>query len=248
MQVLPRFTRGVSLSAAGTLSVAAFPRLARAAAMAAEGTLSVAVALRTNVTVDFNGPDGPLDSNWTTFGYGPDPTVVPRVVSNQFRAPATLTNNTNNQCSALYTGQACTTDAMATRATMTAGENGLFMGPIVRGDAAGNSFVLAAITSATGTTGIHTRINNVVTRRTTTSTTIFAANDEFELRANGNVYSLIRNPDGAATTISTWTDSTNLFPVGASQRYGGLYHNSDRNVFGSQNNAPPLDNFGVRDL
>lgn len=245
---LPRHARTADLAGVGALTVTAYPRHFQPAALAGEGSLSVSIVLSTDVTDDFNRADGLLGANWTTFAYGADTSVVPRVISNQFRAPATLTNNQNNQCSALYTGVACTKNDMATRATMTVGENGLYMGPIVRGDAAGNNFVLAAITSATGTTGIHTRINNVVTRRTTSATTAYAAADEFELRAVGNVYTLIRNPDGAATTISTWTDSSNLFPVGATQRHGGLYHNSDRNTFGTQNNAPPLDNFRMRDL
>lgn len=245
---LPRHARTGDLGGAGALTVTAYPRHTRLAGLSGEGSLSVAITLKTDVTDNFNRADGPLGANWVTSALGDDTTVVPRVVSNQFRAPATLTNNQNNQCAAIYVGTSCTTDDMAVRATMTAGENGLYMGPIVRANSTHTSDVMALITSAAGTTGIYSRINGTLTRRTTSATTAYAAGDVFELRAQGNVYTLIRNPGTGESTISTWTDSGNLFPVGPGQRQGGLYHNSDRNLFGTQNNAPPLDDFRMRDL
>ncbi len=242
--------RAAPFATEGTLGVLTFPRHAHAAALATEGILSVVVVQKTNWTDNFNRANGGLGADWTGLPLGVDTTVVPEINSNALRAKSTASNNQNNQCMAVATAAAaeCLTDNMATRATMVAGENGLIMGIMARCSSDGQNVVTGNITSDGNTTGIFTRIGGTWVRRTTTSTTAFAAGDVAEMRANGNVYSLIRNPDTTNTTISTWTDASNLYPVGAGRRRGGVYHNSDRNAFSTQNWAPALDNFNVRDL
>lgn len=248
VQVVP--SRTADFSGTGTLAVVSFPRHAHAVGLSAEGTLSVSVLVKTDWTDDFNRSNGAIGSNWTTFAYGTDTTVVPEISSNACRAKATATNNQNNQCSAIATATAakCLTDNMAARATMLAGENGLYMGPMVRCSSDGQNVVFALITSDSAATGIWTNIAGTITRRVSTATTAFNSNDVFELQASGNVYTLKQNPDGANTTIATWTDSSNLFTPGSTKRYGGIYHNSDRNFAGTQSWAPSVDNFRVRDL
>lgn len=242
--------RGADFAGAGTLAVLSFPRHAQAAALAGAGTLSVVVVQKTDWTDSFTRSNGALGANWTTFGLGPDTSIVPEIISNAFRAKTTATNSQSNQSFALATAAAaqCLSDTMAVSAVMTADDNALAMGPIVRASSNGQNWVGAIISSDSALTGIYTRISGTLTRRVTTATTTFASNDTFELRASGNVYTLARNPSGANTTIATWTDTGNVAVVGASNRYGGLYHHSAKDFFNTLTYAPILDDFRVRDL
>lgn len=246
VQVVPQ--RAAAFAGDGALSVLTLPRSVAAAALSGEGTLSVTVLRKTDWSDDFNRADGALGANWSTFALGADTTVVPQVVSNAVRAKLTSSNNQANQCYAIAAAAVCLTDNMATRGQLAAGQNGLYTGPIVRADANGQNMVCAMLTTDSNAYGIWTRIAGTYVRRVTAATSSIVSSDVFELRASGSTYTLIRNPDTTNATVATWPDTGGVYPTGSSYRYGGLFHHSDRNVFGTQNSAPMVDNFRVRDL
>lgn len=245
---LPRHDRTADFAGAGTLSVVALQK--NGAPFAGGGTLSVLAAQKADWWDNFTRSNGAIGSNWTTFGLGPDTTVVPEIESNMMRAKATATNNQSNPCFALATATAaqCATDNMGASGVIVGTLNGLRHGPIVRASADGQNLVAAFITTDSASTGIWTRIAGTWTRRVSTSTSTFVNIDTFELRASGNVYTLAKNPTGLNTTVATWTDSGNLCAVGPSNRYCGMYHHSNKDAGGTVTYAPHIDDVHIRDL
>ena len=196
---------------------------------------------------DFTGvPNGALPSGWSKFGSS----VGPEIYADHIRNSPSTKNNTNNQSIALYTGDKVSTDNQIIRGKTRSAINGLLGGIILRADSTYSNSVLFLLSTGSSGRGIWTNINGSVVQRTN-GTTSGNIGDTWAFKAEGNVYTAIRNPNPdntGGTVVATWTDTGNLTKTGPAYRYGGFGVNSDRNFFGTQNWGPGFDNFDFRDL
>lgn len=197
---------------------------------------------------DFTGvPNGPLPVGWVTRSIGGS--ASPEIFSNYIRMGPSTPNNSNSQGFAGYTGDSVSTDNQIIRGTTRSALNGLIGCICLKMDATMMNGVIAILTTGSDR-GIWTVNNGVSTKRSGLSSS-HAVGDTWALKAEGNVYTLIRNPNfdnTGGTSVGSWTDTGNIVNHGPNYRYGAFYVNSDRNIFGVQNWGPGFDDFDFRDL
>ncbi|MBH0778833.1 hypothetical protein [Nocardia bovistercoris] len=198
-----------------------------------------------NASDDFNRAS--LGSNWVTLGIS-SAGIVPVINANRLRNAPTTVSNTRNQSAALFSAAPAVSDNHMVRATLASAVNGLYSGLILRASVDFQNMVVAMLTTDSAATGIWTFIGGTSVRRVSTSTSTFAANDVAGFKAEGSLYTLVKNPDGANTTVATWNDTGALYLPSSSRRLGGAYLTSDSNVVGTQNWSPALDDFNIRDI
>ncbi|QBP31032.1 hypothetical protein SEA_REFUGE_9 [Mycobacterium phage Refuge] len=185
-----------------------------------------------------------LGSDWLLFtALNP---YVPLINTNAFYPGDDATYNSQAHQRGLWAQPVATNDH-AVRATIALrAPNGLNSGLIVRSTSDNLNKVELQLNNGGAT--LYSFVNGAQTSRASVAITGLAQNVVVELRVVGNVYQIVRDPDGAAAVLGTWTDSTNLFPPDPSRRYGGLYVVSDQNVFSQRNWSNGWDNFQLRDL
>lgn len=197
---------------------------------------------------DFAGiPNGPLPPQWgyRKFGGG----GVPEIFADHIRMGTTPSNNTNTQAMVINTLLPVCTDNQIVRGVTRSAINGLLGGLILKMDLEMLNGVMA-IFSTGSDHGIWTVTNGALSKRAGIDSN-HAIGDTWALKADGNNYSVIRNPNfnnTGGSVVSTWTDNSNIVKHGSKYRHGGFYVNSDRNSFGNTNWGPGWDNFDFRDL
>lgn len=194
----------------------------------------------------FNRADGDPGSNWSRYTWSSGG-ILPVIFSNTLRNAQTTASNTNNQSAALFTKTPAATNDHMVRATLVSAQNDLYSGLILAASADFQNMVLAMLTTTTAKRGIWTVIGGTFTRRVGVSTAAIVAGDVAGFKAQGSTYTLVRNPDGANTTVASWTDSGGLFTRNSSRRLGGLFLHSER-TFSASNYSPAWDDFNIRDL
>lgn len=191
--------------------------------------------------------NGPLPSEWMKRKIqGND--LGPEVANQYMSCGITDSLNTNTRWIAALNEQV-NTDDQVIRGTVKNAVNGLLGGICLKMNAAMTWGVMGVLSTGTDR-GIWSIQNGAASRVATFSGTQ-AVNDTWALEAEGDYYTLIRNPnyDGTGgSPVLTWHDSTGSVRYGEGYRYGGFFVNSDRNVFGTRNWGPGWDQFDFRDL
>lgn len=198
---------------------------------------------------DFNVANGPLPSGWWSRYVAGDTNAVPEVFSGYLRAGTTAASNVNSRFIARF-NEPLTSDNQIVRGTTTTAINGLLGGPSLKMNDGVNGGVMAILSTGSdrGLWSINDSGGTKVASFTLPTTAI---GDVWALKAEGNVYTLLRNPNDdntGGTVIVTWTDTTGLINTGPDWRLGGYFVNSDRNFFGTRSWSAGWDNFDYRDL
>lgn len=220
-----------------------------AIAVTAMGSMSAPVAeavTAESYADDFNRTD--LGALWVDRRYSG--TTPPTITSNAVRAgtpSATSGANAQNQHALVYQQVLATDDFAAEAVTVTTPPSGYYLGVFLRSDAAGDNFVIVNAAGTASTAGLYTNIGGTFTKRLDIATSAFTAGDAIIVEAVGNLYTVKRRRSGTVTTIGSWTDTGNVFPVGPSNRYSGVYVVAVRNTF-STTYGPSADNFAAYDL
>lgn len=195
---------------------------------------------------DFNRANGSPGSNYQTAFFSGQSGVTPVISSNTIRAGATTTNNTNTQVATLRVDAQTATDDQIISARVVSAANGLFAGVLGRSSLDGQWSTVAVWNNAAA--GIQTRRNGVGDAvRASVSGNFFTANDIVTFSIIGNIFLVLRTRSGTTTSVVSWTDTGLEYPGDPSRRYGGVFLNSDRNVFGTQNWGTNLDDLRIRD-
>ncbi len=219
---------GVAAQFAGSSASSATTSVPLSAGFSGSGTPSATAKIQVSDT--FTRANGALGSNWTGVNLTGTAGVVPVIASNAF-APGTATADT--QQVGMYSAQALGGSDQRARATISGTISGtLLSGIVIRS----TSNFAAGGGSTPGVIAIFTSSNTYIfsaatasswTQRATVSYSSWTPGDVVELRAIGNVYSLVRNPDTSPVTVLTWTDSGGVVTVTSSMRYCGLYVRSN---------------------
>lgn len=211
--------------------------------------LQSADPLYKRIYIDFNNySSGTLPSDWSTrIARG---SAGPEIYSSYMRSASTETFNQSSQSYAIHVGDKVNTDDQIVRATTRTGLTALYSGILLKVDSTLTYGVLAIMTTSSNA-GIYTLNAGTLTKRANVTGSGHSTGDIWALRADGDTYTLLRDPnhDNTGGTVrSTWTDTTEVVNHGPFYRYGGFFFNSDRNAIGTQNRSAGLDNFDFRDL
>lgn len=195
------------------------------------------------VFVDFAGvANGPMPSGWTSRVLSGQAGLVP-IINNQAVYPGTPTvSNTLTQAVTINNTELVSDNQQLSAITRTALSTTIFSGLVIKSDIGMQNFVVALV-SASGDRGIWTRIDGVMTKRGTFSTS-HAVGDTWLLKSEGKVYTLYRN----GVVVSTWSDNANVVKSGVAYRRGGFYMTSQQNQFGQNTFGHAWDNFTLQDL
>ncbi|QJD49584.1 hydrolase [Gordonia phage Secretariat] len=198
---------------------------------------------------DFNDlPNGELPLDWNVRviqAQGPE-------VYNGYVRAATTTSLNSNSRSVINYNEKVNTDDQIMRGTTASAMNGLLSGIFLRSDAYMMNCVVALMsTGASSERGILLIQNGNAVRKATMSAAPNAIGDVWQLKAEGDLYTLVRNPDAngnGGTEYARWNDTIMESWRGPEFRYGGFFVNSDRNIIGTRNWGAGLDNYDFRDL
>lgn len=218
-----------------------------------EGTSSLLAAIKyaafKRIFIDFSGvPDGPMPSDWAVRLFVGQATAIASIVSEQVTSIVPTTSNTNSQSITCHL-QPVETDDQIIRGTTRTTLDGLLSGVALRLDSGMMNGVMGLITTG-GDRGIWSIIDGTTVKRAS-FTSSHAIGDVWALKAEGKLYTLMRNPnfDGSGgTVVATWEDTTGLIKTGPNYRHGGFVVSSDRNFFGQTNQSADMDDFDFRDL
>lgn len=194
-------------------------------------------------------PNGPLPSEWWSVNVTGDKNAIPEVFSGYLRAGTTASNNVNSRFVTRYE-EPLTTDNQIVRGKTTTAINGLLGGPCLKMNDSIDGGLMAII-STSSDRGLWSINAAGGTKVATFSTPTNAIGDVWALKSEGNVYTLLQNPNDdntGGTVIVTWTDTTGLINTGPDWRLGGFFVNSNRNLFGTRSWSAGWDNFDYRDL
>ena len=151
----------------------------------------------------FNRANGPAGAEWATAQYTGQSGVLPVIVSNQYKAGTTTTNNTNTQQGAVNIARPTWTNDQVVIGTLGGNLNGLYTGLMARA-ASTNTFVICALTSSQML--IQYWINGVASSSMATySNPPLQNGDQLEWFAMDNRYTAIRNRAGSSTLFSYTT-------------------------------------------
>lgn len=182
----------------------------------------------------FDRSDGALGSAWTTENLsGGDSTKVPVVFSNGVRNASATTNNTNYQGLAIYLDPFIH-DNIRIEAPCSNANNGLVGGLLIRATADRQNFVVATATSSSVVIQ-YRQSGTISSAKSTISGSFFTTSDTFVLEANENQYQVKRIRSGTETLVGGWNDSTGEYVRTSDKTRMGVFGNSDRNFFGTQN-------------
>lgn len=187
-----------------------------------------------------------LGSDWGV--YSPLP-IISGSTKMQAGAPSF---NQAFTCFPMYS-QSTLTDNMSVKITLAAptgtlNTNGACaVGGYLRSTGIANSGTKVAFQVYGTSLAIFSTSGSTVTSRATGTTTTVAAGDEYELRSDGNVYTVYKN--GVATSC-TWTDVGNLMTTGSLNRRGGALVMSANNANTSYaaQYSMAIDEFTLKDI
>lgn len=191
-------------------------------------------------------PSGDLPSDWIVKilqNQGPE------VINGYVRNSATSSFNSNSR-SMIAKNDTLETDDQIIMGTTRTVMNGLLTGIFLRSDPTLNDCVLAIMSTTDNQRGIYVMVGGITTRKATYSPR-YVTGETWALKAEGNLFSLIQNPNSDGTggdVLTTWDDVYGEAYSGSDFRHGGFFLNSDRNVFGNRNYSAALDNYDFRDL
>lgn len=209
----------------------------------------MAMVVRAPYKVDqsdnFNRANGGLGSSWTGWNFGGQSGVGPAISSNVMAWGATTNNNTNTKQGATWNTALNTTDQIVQGKFVTDWSNALVNGCLVRCTSTFTKGV--AMYTHDANVYIDTYASATWTNRYNASHSGWNINDILQVRVIGNLYIFVANPDTSPVIKGSWQDTSNVYPVDNTMRYGGLMGNSDCNIFGAQGFAPFMDDFRIRD-
>lgn len=168
---------------------------------------------------DFNRAS--LGSNWGV--YSPLPTISG---STKMQAGAASSGTPSIVCLPMYV-QPLVSDRQSVKIKLAAPTGTLdtagnaVVGAYLRATGTANSGTMVAFQAYGTKCDLLSRSGSTWTQRATATITSLAAANEFELTADGNVYTVLRN--GVAIPGCTWTDSGGLMTVGSSNRRWGAF-------------------------
>lgn len=121
------------------------------------------------------------------------------------------------------------------------------VGGYLRATGTANSGTMVAFQAYGTSVAILSKSGSTFTQRATGTTTTVSATDQYELQADGNVYTVYKN--GVATNCS-WTDVGNLMTTGSLNRRGGALVMSANNANTSYaaQYSMAIDEFTLKDI